>query len=283
MSVPRETIAGMQPFLGSEALAAGAMSRGSLRWNFTAVHPNVYLANGAPRDLYVNAVAAWLWTRRTGIVAGKAAAALHGVDWINDTVPIELIARHGRQRPGVVIHEERIGDDEIVRLGNLRVTTPARTALDLAKRLTRVEALEHLDALAAKTGVTAADVGLLEDRYRAARGIQAARGVVGLMDGGSSSRHQTRLRLQMLDAGPPRPRTGIVLQDDLWEAVLAIGWDGPKVAVEHDDDLNMLNPVQRIARDELLERMGWFRVLVHRQHFTASVVHRVRAAILRRK
>lgn len=272
----------MQPFLGSEALAAGVLTRGALRWNFTAVHPDVYLPNGAPRDLYVNAVAAWLWTKRTGIIAGKAAAALHGVNWIKDTVPIELIARHGKRRPGVVVYEERIDDDEVIQREDLRMTTPARTALDLARRLPRVEALEHLDAVAAKTSVTPADIGLLEDRYRTARGIRAARGIVGLMDPGAYSPSQSRLRLMMLDAGLPRPRTSIMLKDDLWEATLAMGWEGPMVGLEHVDDLAILNPVQRIARDELFQRLGWFRILAHHNHSRASIVNRVRTAIRRR-
>jgi hypothetical protein len=272
----------MLPFLGSEALAAGVMSRGALRWNYSPVHPNVYLPNDAPRDLYVKAVAAWLWSRRTGILAGKTAAALHGVDWIKDTEPIELIARHGRRRPGVVVYQEQIGVAEVRNMGDLRVTTPARTALDLARRLPRDEALEHLDALAAKTGVAVADIGPLEERYRATRGIRAAREVIGLMDAGSVSQHQTRLRLLLLDAGLPRPRTSIRLRDPLWEAALAIGWDEPKVGIEHEDDLKMLNPVQRIARDELFQRLGWFRVLATNNHPKSAIVRRVCAAIAQR-
>ena len=273
----------MQPFLGSEALAAGVLTRGALRWNYSAVHPNVYLSNGASRNLYVSTVAAWLWTKRTGIIAGKAAAALHGVDWIEDNAPVELIARHGRRRPGIVVHEERIGDDEVIHMGDLRVTTAARTALDVARRLPRDEAVEHLDALAAKTGVTPAEIGALADRYRSARGISAARAAIGLMDGGADSQHQTRLRLTVLDAGLPRPRTSIVLGDDLWTAVLAIGWDGPKVGLEHQDDLAKLNPAQRIARDDMLHRLGWFQIEILREHTKQSIVHRVRTAMRHRQ
>ena len=137
LSVVIGTIASMWPIVGTEAVATGALTRGALRWRYTAVHPNIYLPKDARRDLFTNTVAAWLWTGRKGIVAGRAAAALHGVQWIEDTVPIELIARHGRRQPGVVVRDEQIGDDEVCEVGELLVTTPARTALDLARHLPR--------------------------------------------------------------------------------------------------------------------------------------------------
>jgi hypothetical protein len=204
----------MWPIIDTEAVAAGELTRGVLRWNYTAIHPNVYLLNGARRSLYVNTIAAWLWTGRRGIIAGRAAAALHCVRWIDDTVPIELIAKHGRRQPGVVIRDERIDDDEVYSMGELTVTTPARTALDLGRRLPRNTAVAHLDALAAVTGITATDIWPLEERYRATRGIRAAHIAINLMDGGARSPRETSLRLMLIDAGLPRPRTGIVLRDN---------------------------------------------------------------------
>ena len=98
LSVGPETIPDMRgPFIGSEAVVAGVVSRGALRWNYSAVHPDVYLHKDARRDLYACTVAAWLWTGRTGVIAGQAAAAMHGVTWVGDTAPIEMIAKHGRR------------------------------------------------------------------------------------------------------------------------------------------------------------------------------------------
>lgn len=83
VSVALETITDMRgPFIGSEAVARGAISRGALRWNYSAIHPDIYLHKDACRDLYVRSVAAWLWTGRSGVVTGRAAAALHGVRWL---------------------------------------------------------------------------------------------------------------------------------------------------------------------------------------------------------
>jgi len=81
-----------QAFVGADAIGSGRLTRGQLRWNYTAVHPGVYLPNGAERTIHVNAVAAWLWTGRKGIIASRAAAALHGARWVDASTPIEIIA-----------------------------------------------------------------------------------------------------------------------------------------------------------------------------------------------
>ncbi len=53
--------------------------------------------------------------------------------------------------------EERISPDEYALVGDVPVTTPARTALDLARHLPRDLAVAHLDSLAGATAVTAAE------------------------------------------------------------------------------------------------------------------------------
>ncbi len=52
-----------QAFIGAEAVR-GDLTRGQLRWNYTAVHPGVYIPNGAEPTVLLNAAAAWLWTGR---------------------------------------------------------------------------------------------------------------------------------------------------------------------------------------------------------------------------
>lgn len=286
VSVALETITHMRgPFIGSEAVARGAISRGALRWNYNAIHPDIYLHKDARRDLYARTVAAWLWTRRSSVVTGRAAAALHGVTWIDDSAPVELIAKHGRRRPGIVIREERIGEDEIVRAGNLPVASPARTALDLGRHFERDSAVAHIDALAAVSGLTGDAIRLLEDRYQRARGIRAARIATGLMDGGASSRQQSHLRLRLIDAGLPRPRTNIVVGDDLWEALIAMGWDGPKVGVDcfdPEEDTDRYRAVQQIATEELFQRRGWLHFRITPDHTAIAAIRRVRAALQQR-
>lgn len=55
---------GGQPFIGSEALSCGALSRHELRRYHRAVMPNVYLDRRITPTLHQRAYAAWLWSGR---------------------------------------------------------------------------------------------------------------------------------------------------------------------------------------------------------------------------
>ena len=182
-------------FVGAELLEAG-LTRSQLRWRYRAVHPRIYVPRGAPSSVELSAHAAWLWTDRRGIVGGRAAAALLGAEWVNPETPIDMIAPRERPQRGVIIRNERIDWDEICAVGEVAVTTPARTALDLARHLERDLAVRHLDALAAATGLTADDVEPLVERYRGSRGMKRARIALDLMDGGAKSKAGPSVNLQ---------------------------------------------------------------------------------------
>jgi hypothetical protein len=273
-----------QAFIGSEAIEGG-LSRGKLRWNFTAVHPRVYLPNGVERTVFLNTMAAWLWTGRKGIITGRAAAALHGAKWVDASTPIELVTEHGRRRAGVIVHEQSISDDEITCIAGVPVTTAVRTALDLARHLPRDTAVSHLDALAAATGVTRAEVFALTERYRGTPGIRRARIALSLMDAGAQSPRETRLRLWLIDDGLPAPRTQIRLSDGRDEAFLDMGYDEPMVGLDYDGDQHESNRdqyVYDIGRAEFVDRQGWIDIHVVREHSRRFVLHRVREAFRRR-
>ncbi|OFB35915.1 hypothetical protein BA059_26275 [Mycolicibacterium sp. (ex Dasyatis americana)] len=273
------------PFIGPEAIAAGVLTRGQLRWRYTAAHPRVYLPKDAVRSLDANTLAAWLWTGRRGIIAGRAAAALHGAQWVDDHAPVELITEHGRRRPGVIVREERIKDDEICRMGDFTVTTPLRTALDLARFLPRDEAVAHLDALAIATGVESEQVLELAARYRGLRGIRSARTALDLMDPGGQSPRETRLRLLLIDAGFRRPRTQIRVSDGFNEAFIDMGYDDVKVGLDYEGKHHATDRpryVHDIGRSELIECEGWINIRVVAEHSKAFILHRVREAFARR-
>jgi hypothetical protein len=271
----------MWPIIGSEAIASGALTRGQLRWNYSAIHPDVYAVKDVPRDVIANAHAAWLWTRRRGIVAGEAAAALYGVDTVAPTAPIELIGRQGRLRPGVIVRNERIGHDEVRIIDGMRVTTADRTALDLARHRPRNEAVMLLDQLSAVTGVEYEEVARLMLRYRGAIGIPQAGVALALMDGGTQCPEETQLRLMFHDAGLPAPRTSIRLRDRLDEAVIGMGWDGPRVGVSRvtPDDGSL---IQHTQRHELVQRLGWFEIQVPDNAPPRGIVCSVREALRQR-
>jgi hypothetical protein len=273
------------PFVGAEALSEGKITRGQLRWNYRAVLPGVYIPNGGENTVWMNAKAAWLWTGRRGVIAGRAAAALHGAKWIDARTPIEIIAEHTRPRSGIIVREERIGADEITCIGELFVTTPARTALDLARHLPRDAAVAHLDALGRATGVRPEQVHELAARYRGARGIRRARESLALMDSGAQSPRETRLRLMLIDAGIPAPQTQVRISDGVTEAFLDMGYDEPKVGLDYEGSHHSVERrqyVRDIGRTEFIESQGWIDIKVVAEHSRVFILHRVRQAFARR-
>src|ERR1700756_2952693 len=113
-----------EPFIGSEALAAGKLTRHQLRTRYFKLHQDIYV----PNDISVTAVtlakACWLRSRRRGIL---------------DT--------NRRPTPGVEVWGDRIGEDEISVINGMPVTVPARTAFDRASRHPTGGAVAAIDAL----------------------------------------------------------------------------------------------------------------------------------------
>jgi hypothetical protein len=272
-------------FVGSAALANGGMTRARLRWNYRTIFPDVYLDKQAVPSLSQRTLGAWLWSGRNGVITGRAAAAMHGALWVAADSPIEMIWRCGRPPKGIEVRNERIDAADIVDIDGICVTTLERTAFDLARHLPRDLAVAHLDALACATGISAPTVGLLVDRYPRARGLPRARIALSLMDGGSQSPQETRLRLVLIDDGLPPPRTQIMVSDGTNQAFIDMGYDEPKVGFDyegkHHSELRG-QYVHDIGRTELIDGQGWIDMRVVAEHSRRFILHRARAAFARR-
>jgi hypothetical protein len=273
-------------FIGSEALDAGALTEYALRRFHQRILPDVYAPRHARVTLRDRSRAAWLWSGRTGVLAGLAAAALHHARWVDETVPIELIAASARRHPGLIVRNDTVLDDEIARAAGLPVTTPARTAFDLGRRLPRDDAVARLDALRRATAFSAADVRRVMLRHTGARGIRQLRQVLALVDGGAASPKETWLRLLLVDAGLPRPTTQIPVADDRGiVGALDMGWKELRVAAEYDGDQHRSDRRQYVKDQKRLRRLeaqGWIVVRVIKEDPPHEVVDRVTAALRRR-
>ena len=259
-----EAIAG--PFLGTEAVASGLVSRRQLSCRYEAIYRNVYKPRGEQLTASSRAKAAWLWSGRDATLAGLSAAAMHGSLWIDPSRPAELV-RRGDEVSGIVIHRDVLVEDEICVIDGMAATTPARTGYDLGRRDTLTRSVIRLDALARATGLCRRDVDLLVDRHRGARGIVQLRCALELMDGGAESPQETRTRLVLVREGLPPPQTQIVVVDEFGHpfARVDMGWEEWKVGVEYDGAQHWLDPAQRtwdIDRWAELEARGWVIIRV---------------------
>ncbi|WIM89797.1 DUF559 domain-containing protein [Candidatus Mycobacterium wuenschmannii] len=275
------------PFVGSEAVAAGAVTPYQLRTQFSAIYPDVYVAGGVVLPATTRAHAAWLWSRRRGVVAGQSAAALHGARWVNAKRPAELIYDNRHVPPLIRTWRDRFEDDELGLMNGVTATNPARTALDIASRYPTGPAVAAIDALARATSLKTAEVELLAQRYAGRRGIRKARIALSMVDAGAESPRETWLRLILVRAGFPAPRTQIPVYDNYGQLIaeLDMGWEHIKLAVEYDGDQHWTSRRQftrDITRSECLNDLGWTAVRVTAEDTEGGVIARVSTAWERR-
>ena len=276
-----------EPFIGSEALASGTVTRHQLRSKYVAIHPGVYAPADTRLTALSRATAGWLWTGRSGVLAGRSAAAWHGAKWVDDDAPAQLLHRNRRPPSGIDTWSDRFEDDELQTVRGIRVTTPARTALDLACRLPVDEAVAAIDALARATKLKMADVDLLAQRYRGRRVIRRARVALDLVDPGAESPQESRLRLLYIRAGFPRPETQIPVYDQYGQlvAVLDMGWPDIMVGADYEGEHHRLSR-QRfnsdIRRFDMVTELGWKDVRVTVEDTDAVAIERTRLAFERR-
>lgn len=275
-------------FLGSEALARGELTRGRLRAAYRPIFPDVYQLRIAEPSLYANTMGAWLWSKRRGVITGRAAAALHGAKWVDENAPMELIWKNHRPPQGIVTHNDRFTCDDVVEIDGMPVTTIQRTALDLGRFLPRGAAVAHLDALARATGLTADHVLPLAEDFRGAHGVRRCREALNLMDAGAQSPKETWLRLLLIDAGYPRPQTQIPVLDDYGSefAYLDMGWESAMIAVEYDGDHHRTDRATYawdVVRLRKIQRRRWLHIRVIKEDRPRDILDRVRAAWARRE
>ncbi|MGK8521980.1 type IV toxin-antitoxin system AbiEi family antitoxin domain-containing protein [Nocardia asteroides] len=148
-------------------------------------------------------------TSDSAITSHCSAAVLHGMStW---GIPLDRVhltrnrINGGRLSRRVVVHSARVEPDEITLVGDVRVTTPARTVLDIA----RSEGFEQSVALgdsALRQGLTTT-AELREHLARARRrpGCRRAALVLDFLDGRSESAGESRSRTILRRAGFPAP------------------------------------------------------------------------------
>jgi hypothetical protein len=256
-----------RPFLGSEALAAGTVTRRGLHRDHQQIYRDVYLVNGQSLTAASRAEAAWLWSGRRGVVAGKSAAALLRSKWIDAALPAELIRKSGKGVRGIAIFRDELRAAEVRTVRGISVTTPARTAFDIGRRNTLEDAVIHLDALANATKITSAEVHDLATQHRGARGLTDLRKALQEMDGGAESPQETRTRLVLTGAGLPKPTTQVTVYDEGGYpfARIDMAYEDCRVGIEYDGEQHWTDSKRRahdIDKSVELTEHGWIIVRV---------------------
>lgn len=275
------------PFRSADVLATGAISERRLRRLYRQLYPGVFVPRDAQLTAAERAIAAWEWSRRQAVVAGLSASALHGAKWIDGDLPAELVHGNYRAPAGISVHLDSLLAGETVEVDGMKITTPARTAFDLGRRLTLGLAVERVDALMNMTGLTAPEVHAVLAAHRGARGTVRLREVLALVDAGAESPQETRTRLLLVRSGFPKPQTQIRVVDRFGDFVARVdmGWEKPKVGIEFDGALHWTDARQRsrdVDRAVALADEGWTIIRVTSEllrHRAGTIVSRVDEAL----
>jgi hypothetical protein len=182
-----------------------------------------------PSAVLSGATAAWVW----GLPRPRASAA---------TVHLTDPYRWRRGRGWQMTHAS-LPDDEVTVRGAYRVTTAARTVIDLARTWPEVNAVAAVDAALLRRLTTPDELDRLLDRQASVPGIPQAVRAVALADGRAESWLETYGRLTFAALGLPP----FVPQVELWVdgrlLKVADGWyPESAVAIEFDGRVKYRRP-----------------------------------------
>lgn len=252
------------PFRGSDAVRSGRLTRNVLHGpRFVRVFPDVYVPAGCALSLSIRSMAAHLLVEEYGVLVGYSAAELLGAACAPRDADAEVGVRglSLRDRPGLRVHRDRLADDEITEVLGMLVTTPLRTAYDLARWLPTAEAVAAVDALAGVGHFRPGAVMRIRSRYPRARWRCRIPNVVELADDRAESVMETRCRLVLLQHGLPRPATQYRVRDtdDRPVARLDLAYPAQRVGVEYDgrDHRDGDRTARDSRRDSALAALGW--------------------------
>jgi very-short-patch-repair endonuclease len=257
-----------QPFRGTDAVAAGLVTPKVLRGpRFRRLFTGIYIRAGVEVTLEVRSRAAYLLLDGSGVLGGFSAAELMGASCGPLDAPAEVVVAFGgvRTRPGLLVRHDELAPDEVTHVAGWAVTSPLRTAYDLARRLPLVEAVVALDAIAFARQIVPADVLLLARRHLGSRGSAQLPEVVALSNALAESPMETRIRLALHFAGLPAP----VLQHPVGPYRLDLAYPDLMVAVEYDGrhHLDADQALYDLDRATYLGSRGWIVL-----RFRAAVV-----------
>jgi very-short-patch-repair endonuclease len=256
---------------------------------------NVYVRADVPDTVDLRVRAAALVLSPFVVVRDRTAAWLWGVDTfefreLEIPPPLEASAFRDRARPrgaGVTGGIRDLVPHDVVELCGMPVTTPLRTALDLACKLSRRDALAALDGFMRLHGITHAQLRRELVRYFRRRGVVQARELIQYADPRAESPGESWTRMAMIDRGlrPPELQHWVTI-DGVPTYRLDMAYPKHRVAIEFDGREFHEGEERRAAdraRRRWLEEHGWTVIVVTKDDFTEERidewVHAIRVAL----
>lgn len=251
------------------------------------------LPASADNELWQRCGAALSTQHPLAAVSRRTAALAHQFLWLPDAwglaerlcidAPRDDLTRSSRA--GLDRRLSALPDEDVTLWQGLRITSEARTGVDLARYEPRHVAVPVLDWLLTDKRCSREELVAVMDRMVRVPHVRRARQLVDLARAGVASPRETHTRLQLLDALFPEPDVNLEIwqdhillaQGDLgyWRWLIWIDYDGR----EFHELRRFFGDDQR--KDRWLGERGWsvFR-LTNKDHYAPATFHRqLRAAI----
>ena len=216
------------------------------------------------------------------VVVDRSAAGLHGIDVLDPTevdVPPDLeVASIGGANPtrrrGILGGKRDLRPDDIMAIDGVAVTTPLRTACDVACLRGRWRAIAVLDAFRAHHGLTTSQLTGMVRRFGGRRGVTQLRELVPLSRDGVDSQPESWIRLEIHDNGYPMPEAQVWSWVPGWGRVkVENAYRHLRIAVEYDGEEFHSEDADRDhdeARRTALGQVGWIIIVVRRDGLTVQ-------------
>ncbi len=245
---------------------------------------SVYVATDLEDTIGLRLAAAKLVVAPFVVICDRTAAWIHGVDAfdypelevlppIDTCVPPERTRVRRRQCIG---RSRGLDRGDIVEIDGLVVTTPLRTAVDLASGLPRRNALAVLDAFLHLGAFNQVALQNEVRRFARRRGVVQLRQLVAIADARTESPGESWTRLELIDADLPIPTPQFVVKwqgEELFRLDLA--YVKHRVCIEFDGVESHDSPEQRQydeARRDWLRRHDWIVIVIRKENFTRESI-----------
>ncbi|MCD2195567.1 DUF559 domain-containing protein [Actinomycetospora endophytica] len=250
------------PFRGSHARREGRVTLGALRGpSFVPLYPDTYVGSLALVTLAVRRLALREWLGPDAVVGGALAADAYGAPTVDELVEVVVRPDRRLRHPSVRVRRDALAPGEVCEVDGVLVTSPERTAFDLARRLAVVDGVAMADALGRWHPVTGAGLRDLGWAHPGVRGVRRVFEVARLVRPGAESLPESRLRVGLVLRGVPEPTVQLRVLDRR-RVVIArpdLAWREFRLALEYDGEVHLSRErrARDIDRDDRLRAMGW--------------------------
>jgi hypothetical protein len=203
---------------------------------------------------------------RDSVASHQSAALIHGLDLFPSASDKVILTRPTTRRSGrrrsqdIFFHAAKLPDEHVTTLLGARVTTVARTVVDLARVSTFMSAVVTADsALRSECGITKAALLAVCDACAGWPGIRKARQAVDFADPRAESVLESCARVIFHEHGIEPPELQFTITGPDFRYSVDFYWPKHRVAAEADGDVKYSDPrraIRQLERDQRLRDHG---------------------------